>query len=208
MKPFFIGMLLADLALSASAGLRPIPDSGQASAGGTAGRGTFTVELVKALDSKKLKQGDAVEAKLTGGITLPDGVTAPRGAKVIGHVTEAKARSGGQSESALGIQFDKIVRPDGGETPIKGIVLAAAPDPNQQAPSGTMPGAYPSLDTATTAGVVNTMTALSVPLLNAQSRGVSGINNLQLGTNGVFTSTGKAVKLDSGIRMLLDVTVE
>jgi hypothetical protein len=34
-----------------------------------------------------------------------------------------------------------------------------------------------------------------------------GIKNLQLGANGVFISSGNEVKLDSGIRLLLEVTM-
>jgi len=50
---------------------------------------------------------------------------------VIGHVTESKARSKGDTESALAINFDKIIR-TGGETPIKSVIQAVAPNPNAE----------------------------------------------------------------------------
>jgi hypothetical protein len=46
------------------------------------------------------------------------------------------------------------------------------------------------------------------PLLNAQSKGVIGIHNLELGENSVLISTGKNVSLDSGTQMMVQVEVE
>lgn len=200
-------MLFAALAVSISAGLgaTPAAPAGQAA---SQAHGTFTVELVKSLDSKKVKEGDEVEAKLTGGITLPNGTSMSRGSKVIGHVTEAKARSKGDAQSSLGIVFDKIQRAPGEETPIKGVVQAAAPNPNPQYAAGGLSDSYGDLKDATTKGAINSPTNESVPVLTNDSTGVLGIKGLQLGSTGVFTSNGKEVKLDSGIRMLLDVTVQ
>jgi hypothetical protein len=150
-----------------------------------------------------------VEAKLTGSITLPSGATVPRGTKVLGHVTEAKARSKSNAESVLGIVFDQIIQPGGGETKIKGVIRAVAPNPNVATPPGTIRDLYGvDLAAATTASVATTLNAPSVPLLNEQSTGVLGISSLQLGPGGVLTSSGKEVKLDSGTRMLLNVTIQ
>ena len=169
-------------------------------------QGTFTVELTKTLDSKKVKEGDLVEAKLTGGITFPNGTIAARGAKVIGHVTQAKARSRNDSESALEISFDKVTSAGGEETSISGTVLAAAPSPDIQTGSGGLADGYSGLAEMTTRNTSIGPSGQSTPLLNDQSRGVLGINNLKL-ADGVFTSTAKQVKLDSGTRILLGVAM-
>src|SRR5271165_5704032 len=99
MKQLLAVTLFVGLAVSLSTAVWA--DSGQSTATTSAsgGHGTFSVELAKALDSKKLKEGDEVQAKLTGSITLPSGATVPRGTMLIGHVTEAKARSKNDSES-------------------------------------------------------------------------------------------------------------
>ncbi|MGO9520481.1 MAG: hypothetical protein ACLPND_25870 [Candidatus Korobacteraceae bacterium] len=175
----------------------------------TQARGFFTVELTKPLDSKKLKEGDEVEAKLAAGITITDGTTIPSGSKVIGHVTEAKARSNHDSESTLGIVFDKIVRRSGGDTPIKSVIEAAAPNPNARNDSGNANSVdYGGrLDDATVKGALPRLPSGGTPILNEESRGVLGIKNLQLGPNGVFISSGREVKLDNGIQMLLEVTM-
>ncbi len=46
------------------------------------------------------------------------------------------------------------------------------------------------------------------PLLNAQSKGVIGFHNLELGENSVLISHGKSVSLDSGTQMMVQVEVE
>jgi hypothetical protein len=169
--------------------------------------GTFTVELTKPLDSKKLKDGDPVEAKLTGGISLPNGTPVARGAKVIGHVTESKARSKGDSQSSLGITFDKIVLGAGEDEPIKGVAQAAAPNPNGDLATGGAVDYGNSLKAAAATPAAPDMSRPAVKLLTDQSVGVQGIKNLELGADGVFTSSGKEVKLDNGTRILLNVTM-
>jgi len=171
--------------------------------------GTFTVELVKALDSKNVHEGDEVEAKLTGGITLPDGTSLRRDARVLGHVTEANARSKGAAQSSLEIVFDSLVAPAGAKTAIHGVVLAAAPNPSPQTDgSDAASNIYTHLNGSTTAAVVNDQRVETVPILNDKSRGVLGIEDLSLRPDGVFTSGGKEVKLRSGIRLLLSVTLQ
>lgn len=167
--------------------------------------GTFTVELTKALNSRKLKPGDEVVAILTGGITLPDEVKVPRGSRVIGHIVEAKSRSRSDSESALEITFDKLIGPGNEPMPMVATIRAIAPNPNMTITTGTMGGAYGNrLDAATTASVVNDINPRPIPLLNDESTGVLGLPNLELGPNGTLTSTNHEVKLDSGTRILLD----
>ena len=220
LKRWFAVALFAALAVTMSMAQEPSPAAyaGQGAAQSstthstattTQARGFFTVELTKPLDSKKLKEGDEVEAKLAAGITIADGTTIPSGSKVIGHVTEARARSNHDSDSTLGIVFDKIVRRSGGDTPIKSVVEAAAPNPNARNESGNANSVdYGGrLDEATTKGALPRLPSGGTPILNEESRGVLGIKNLQLGPNGVFISSGKEVKLDSGIQILLDVTM-
>lgn len=170
--------------------------------------GMFPVELAKSLDSKKLKEGDQVEAKLVNSITLPDGKTLPRGTMLIGHITEAKARAKKDSESALGISFDKIALSGGEDLNIHSVIQAVAPNPDAGVTSAENGVGYTDLKEATDAPAPPPGSGQGpIPLLNEQSQGVLGIKNLQLGPGGVLTSTGKEVKLDSGTRMMLNVTM-
>lgn len=72
------------------------------------------VQLTKTVDAKKAKAGDQVVAKVTMDMKTQSGdVLVPKDTKVIGHVTEAQARSKQQKESELGIAFDHAVTKDG-----------------------------------------------------------------------------------------------
>ncbi len=68
--------------------------------------------LDTSLDSKKRKPGAEVVLKTAGPVHLTDQRIISRGTKIVGHVTESKARSAGDWESSLGIVFDKISLPD------------------------------------------------------------------------------------------------
>ena len=87
-------------------------------------------ELTKSLDAKKAKVGDEVTAKVTQDVKSNGQVVVRKGSKLIGHVTEAKARSQGDQESRLGIAFDRAVLKDGQEMAFSGVVQALAPAVN------------------------------------------------------------------------------
>lgn len=142
--------------------------------------------------------------KTTGDVRLPDESVVSRGAKVVGHVTQAKALSGGDAESSLGIAFDKIELKDGKTVTIAGIIRALAP------PTDAKPGfqdeaagvGYGDMKQTITNSQGGTKWA-PVPALYEQSEGVQGIKDLQLKSDGVITSDGKTVKLDNGSQILV-----
>ena len=183
-------------------------------AGATASRGSgggtqaalqvlIPAPLGSSLDSKKLKSGDEVVLKTATNLALANGSIIPRGSKVIGHVTEAKARSKGDAQSSLAITFDKLALPEGKTVEISGVIRAVAPDLNDASPGGGGVG-YTDLQQATYSPSV-TVAPRSVPRLNEDSVGVLGIKDLQLGSDGVLTSASKSVKLDNGDQVLLQV---
>ena len=183
-------------------------------AGATASRGSgggtqaalqvlIPAPLGSSLDSKKLKSGDEVVLKTATNLALTNGSIIPRGSKVIGHVTEAKARSKGDAQSSLAITFDKLALPEGKTVEISGVIRAVAPDLNDASPGGGGVG-YTDLQQATYSPSV-TVAPRSVPRLNEDSVGVLGIKDLQLGSDGVLTSASKSVKLDNGDQVLLQV---
>jgi hypothetical protein len=201
-------VLVVSLAVAGSPAAQAAAQSSMAQGTTSAGKthGTFTVELTKTLDSKKAKVGDAVEAKLIAGITLPNGTMVPRGTRVVGHVTEAKARSKSDPDSSLGIVFDKFVRSGGEDTPVSGVIQAVAPNPDEELSTGGGVG-YTDLKQATAAPAAPDSRSGPKPILNDQSQGVLGMKGMQLGPQGVITSSGKEVKLDSGSRILVNATM-
>lgn len=174
-----------------------------ASSRGSQNADLVIVSLVTPLDSKKLKPGAEVMAKAltefsTGSATIP------RLSKVVGHVTEATARSKGDANSSLTIVFDKLLLPGGESTPLKAAILALAPDPNQTSNDPAAHVEYTDRDALAYRPEVPRQMVV-VPSLTEQSRGVLGLKNLQLGSDGALTSSGKDVKVDSGTQLLLAV---
>jgi hypothetical protein len=75
-------------------------------------------ELAKPLDARKNKVGDEVIAKTTRDVKSEGRVVIPKGSKLVGHVTEAKAQSKEQATSELGIAFDHAILKNGEEVPL------------------------------------------------------------------------------------------
>ncbi len=105
---------------------------------------TIAATLTKPVDVKKAKQGDEVVARATQNVVSQGNVVVPRGSKLIGHVTEAKARGNGEAESTLGIAFDKAVLKNGQEIPLQAsirAISAAAAKEDDDAMSGGLQSA-------------------------------------------------------------------
>jgi len=120
------GQTQAQASGNASASTAASAQNGQAN--GSLGAGTaFNAALSSPIDSKKCKPGDAVNAHTTEAVKSEGRTVIPKGAKVVGHVTQASARAKGESESALGIVFDKAILKNGEEIPLSvGIQAIAA----------------------------------------------------------------------------------
>src|SRR5262249_33525579 len=83
---------------------QPAATSGQI---GFAPGTVLLAELTKSIDAKKAKQGDPVDAKTAIDLTRNGQVVVPKGAKLVGHVTDAKPKQKGESDSSLSIAFDE-----------------------------------------------------------------------------------------------------
>jgi hypothetical protein len=189
------------------------------------------VQLTKSIDAKKAKPGDPVEAKLTHDVKSGSTVVLHHGAKLVGHITEAQARSKETPESRLGMVFDKAAGKSGEEFAFRAVVMAIAPpaegpssvagDPSTlssgpamggqpfgsgRAVGGPSASAAPAVDAATRGD------AASGSLTEA-SRGVIGLPGVALRPSTVDGSPGTVaisgdhnVKLESGTQMLLLVS--
>jgi len=106
-----------------SAGAAGVSGASGALSSGT----TLQAELSKSLDAKKAKAGDEVDAKLTQDVKENGKVVLHKGSKLVGHVTEAQAKSKENAESKLGVIFDKAVSKGGEEVVFNGVIQAVAP---------------------------------------------------------------------------------
>jgi hypothetical protein len=84
-------------------------------------------QLATSVDSKKVKIGDTVAAQTLESIKADGNTLIPRGTKLVGRVTQAAARSKGDSNSSLGLVFEKAIPKHGQEIPLKVAVQAMAP---------------------------------------------------------------------------------
>jgi hypothetical protein len=84
------------------------------------------VELRGSLNAKRLKPGDTIKAQVTQDVLSHGKIVIPAESKLLGHVTEANARSEG-TESRLGLVFDKVLLKHHGEMSLQGVVQAVAP---------------------------------------------------------------------------------
>jgi hypothetical protein len=145
-RPGFAVLIGAIFAVGAAAqvqmnpqapGTPNIPVQSETSPASLPGGTALNAELNSSVDSKKAKVGDKVEAHTTEEIKYAGKTIVPKGAKLEGHVTEATARSKGDSGSTLAIQFDKAMPKKGEEIPLHVAILAIA------APQRDFPGASP-----------------------------------------------------------------
>ena len=168
------------------------------------------VQLTTTIDAKKAKPGDPVTATVSMDLKTNGGeVIVPKDTKIMGHVTEAQARSKEQKESQVGIAFDRAVLKDG-EIPlpmsIQAVIAPPSKDANnsgggQGAPatggntatspmgggrSASAGGAGQTQPSSTapnavpTGGTDNQQQGSARPQITGNTQGVIGISNLKL----------------------------
>src|SRR5438309_2594384 len=119
------GQTQAQASTNASASTSASAQNGQAN--GSLATGTaFNAELSSPIDSKKCKPGDAVNGRTTEAVKSEGKTVIPKGSKLVGHVTQASARANGESESSLGMVFDKAILKNGQEIPLSAGIQAIA----------------------------------------------------------------------------------
>jgi len=173
--------------------------------------GSFPVRISRTLDSSRLKEDTLIEAETGGSFRLPDGRLVPKGSKITGRVTASMARSRGDTESELGLVFDRIHLTDGGDMKLKAVVQAVYP-PLEQADPGTVngytmaanPGGVGYLPPDITVGSNPASRARAEVELDTKFVGVQGMGDLELRPSGlVISPQGQRVKLGKGARLVV-----
>jgi hypothetical protein len=129
------------------------PTAPAASAPRVAPGSVIPVQLSKSVDAKKAKSGDEVIAKVTQDLRNSAGaVVVPKDTKVVGHVTQAQARSKEQKESQVMIAFDHAVLKSGEQMQmpmsIQAIIAPPSRNPANATASGEPASGYPSGSTS------------------------------------------------------------
>jgi hypothetical protein len=211
MKLFAAGFVLAMLCGTGAAAQSTPPSETTSSEASLAGGTVINATLDSSIDSKKAKAGEQITAHTTEAVKSTDGRTIlPRGTKLVGHVTQASARSNGPGEAMLAIQFDKAVMKDGQEVPLNNVVIQAVAAPSREASaygSDTtertttpgMPSSNPSMSGSRGARPETTPSTQPYPSANpngtpggetnnagplpANTRGVYGLEGVRLSTS-------------------------
>src|SRR5712691_6609105 len=163
---------------SASASTSTSAQAGQNSVSLSSGT-TIEAALSSPVDARKNKEGDQVVARTTQAVKSDGQVVIPKGSRLVGHVTQAKAKAKGESQSALGIVFDRAVLKNGQEVPLHVVIQALA------AAEGSA---------STPLGAADTMGSVGGSGRAGSSGGgvVSGVGSTVGSTAGAVTSTGGA----------------
>ena len=130
------GKTQAQAGATSSTSAAAAAQNGQANAGLASGT-ALNAELSSPVDSKKCKPGDAVNAKTTEAVKSEGKAIIPKGSKLVGHVTQASARSKGEAESSLGIVFDRAILKNGEEIPLNVAIRALASAQSSASAAGT-----------------------------------------------------------------------
>lgn len=160
-------------------------DKGGNSSGGESsaalGSGTtIQAQLTKALDAKKAKSGDEVTAKATQDVKSNGQVIIRKGSTLVGHVTQAQARSKDNAESKLGVVFDRAMLKDGSAVTLNAMVQALAA-------AQTAPASIASDDIGMAGGSV------SAPQPRMGGGGMGGVTGAVGSTVGGVTNTAGSV---------------
>lgn len=182
---------------------------------------TLNAELSASIDSKKAKAGDAVMAQITEAVKEDGKTVIPKGAKIVGHVTQASARAKGDPESALAIQFDKAVLKKGQEIPLSVWIRAIAaearsiyqPGPEQSTIAGT-PAAGQSPMGASRSSTMGGPPAAAGPPVGAAGGAGGSSNDAErsagtaggLNAAGQLTATSRGVFGMDGVRLATDAS--
>ncbi len=99
----------------------------------------LSAELQGKLDTKNAKVGDNVVLRSTAALKGADGNSIPRGAKLIGHITEVKAHDGTNADAQVAILFDRAEWKGGKSATIHALIQSLQPvedRPIGDAPTG------------------------------------------------------------------------
>jgi len=183
------GQTQAQASGNASASTSTSAQNGQAN-GALASGTAFNAELSSPIDSKKCKPGDTVTAHTTEAAESEGKTVIPKGSKLVGHVTQASARAKGESESSLGIVFDKAILKDGQEIPLNVAIQALASAQNNVSAAGSDMETMGSMGTsAAGSGMASGRGALGGGVTSTAGGAVGAVTNTAANVGGVAGGT-------------------
>jgi hypothetical protein len=211
------GMMKTTVVLVTLGFMLPCVGSAQDDAGQSAPQGvkfefgaTLNGVLSDTVDARKCKPGDPVKAKTSEDVKAGGVVVIPRGAKLMGHVTEAQPAAKSGEQARLGLVFDRADLKDGRQIPLHTTFYALA------APEGASSDRGSSLDGGFgggSAAVGNMVSAASTtPSDDSSTLGPRRTRQEELkpspGAIGGLNSSGTLYASSRGVFGLEDISLE
>lgn len=91
---------------------------------------SVTGELQGKLDTGSARVGDRVTLKTTDKVQISNGTVIPKGARLVGHITEVQAHKNDRAIAQLGIVFDHAELKNGETLPIHTLIRGLRPAPS------------------------------------------------------------------------------
>jgi hypothetical protein len=161
--------------------------------------------LLTTLDVKHSKPGERVVAQTTQDVKQDGQVVLKKGTKLVGHVTEAQARTKENKESSLGIMFDHAVMKGGQEVPMHVGLQALAAASNQTSAAASdysqMPVSAPAsggMGRSSGGGLVGGAGATAGGAVGATGNAAGNVGQTAGGTVGATTRTAASAAGSSG----------
>jgi hypothetical protein len=186
--------------------------------------------LSKGIDAKKVKQGDAVTAKLQDDVKIPGSVDLPKNTVLLGHVDQVQP-SENKGDSSVQVTFDKAQLKNGQQLAIKATIMQiSAPISalrNQEGASPGEPAAMPSSPVSSSGGASGggmqppqstpRPAPSSMPSVapdssqpSSQQTAIAGVqlqSDIHQSNSAVFTAKKKNVHLDDGTQLQMAIAV-
>jgi len=175
---------------------------------------TLNAVLSDTVDARKSKPGDTVRAKTSEDVKAAGVVVIPRGAKLVGHVTEAQPAAKADEQARLGFVFDRAELKDGRQIPLHAAFYAlAARGGTSSARGSSSSGGYGGGFGGGSAAVGNMVAASSSTSSDdASALGEGRTRHEELtpspGAIGGFNSSGTLYASSRSVFGLQDISIE
>lgn len=148
-------------------------------------------ELDGKLDSKSAKLGDPVVLKTQEAIKTADGMTIPKGSRIVGHVTMVEAHGRGCENAQVAVELDRAELKGGHSVAIRSAIISVTPPPDPSTSAmlrsqdnlggGVMGNATPVMGGARNGGLGtgnNTGLTIAGGMLQASPKQTEGLNSV------------------------------
>jgi type IV secretory pathway VirB10-like protein len=156
--------------------------------------------LVSWVDARRSRVGDPVQAHIEQDVKQGGKVVLKKGTQLTGHVTDARARASGQSQSQVGIVFERALLENGRSIPFHASIVAMAARQSSAAGAGAnnMMASGSATTSSPAAGTVMNTTSTASSTAGSAGGTMNAMAHSS-GAAGGLTSSGRLAPNSSGV---------